>query len=47
MKGGHTCKECGGGAKKGDRMFGTPKQESSNIVKGKSAKVPNGRKAKR
>lgn len=44
MKG--TCKGCGG-HQKTPKLFGTPKQESSNIVKGKSAKVPDGRKGKR
>jgi hypothetical protein len=37
---------CGGGAKTDPKMFGTMKKESSNMVKGKSAKVPDGKKAK-
>lgn len=37
---------CGGGGKKDPKMFGTMKKENSNMVKGKSAKVPDGKKAK-
>lgn len=37
---------CGGGAKKDPKLFGTMKKETSNMAKGKSIKVPDGKKAK-
>lgn len=42
----HDC-GCGGGGKKDPKMFGSPKKVTSNLVSGRSAKVPDGRKAKR
>jgi hypothetical protein len=44
MKG--QCKDCGG-HQKTPKLFGSQRRETSNLVKGKSAKVPDGRKAKR